>query len=85
MAHIREENGTYICPLKPDLDAELSDLASSIKVLAERVEGLISLNRDVIKWLLIVVCLIALGRSALDITKEIVGKNGNGVVSALSH
>ena len=54
------------CPIEP----EMGELTASIKVLVERIDTLIQLNRDIIKWLLVVVCIIALGRSALDVSKE---------------
>lgn len=45
-------------------------LSASIDLLSQRVDTLIALNRDVVKWLLIVVCVIALGRSAIDLIKD---------------
>lgn len=57
------------CPAAPDIES----LTSTIKVLTEKIDTLISLNRDIIKWLLIVVCVIALGRSAFDVSKELLG------------
>lgn len=48
---------------------DVSELSASVKLLAERIENLIALNRDVIRWLLIVVCVIALGRGLLDISQ----------------
>lgn len=55
------------CPAQPDI----SELTGAIKVLVEKTDTLIQLNRDIIKWLLIVVCIIALGRSAFDVGKDI--------------
>ena len=55
------------CPLGP----EITENTASIKVLVEKIETLIQLNRDIIKWLLVVVCVIALGRSALDVGREL--------------
>ena len=55
------------CPIVP----EVGELTSSIKVLCEKTDTLITLNRDIIKWLLIVVCIIALGRSAFDVGKDL--------------
>jgi hypothetical protein len=55
------------CPVAPDL----KELTTSITLLVQKTDNLISLNRDIIRWLLVVVCVIALGRSAFDATKEI--------------
>ena len=52
---------------------DLEGVTQAILVLTEKVDTLISLNRDIIKWLLIVVCVIALGRSALDVGKDLLG------------
>lgn len=54
------------CPAKPDLEA----LTNNIILLTDKMENLINLNRDVIRWLLVVVCVIALGRSAIDLGKD---------------
>ena len=56
------------CPAQPDLEK----LTGTIKLLAEKVETLIKLHRDIIRWLLIVVCVIALGRSALDLGERFI-------------
>lgn len=68
-------NDRLMCPGQPQLD----ELAASIKILAEKIEVLcnfadtaISWNRQIIKWLLTVVCIIALGRSALDLGRSVV-------------
>lgn len=55
------------CPLIP----EITELTVLTKVLIERIDTLVSLHRDVIKWLLIVVCVIALGRSGIDLAKNL--------------
>jgi len=52
------------------MEPELSELSASIRVLADRVELLVTYQRDITRWLLIVVCVIALGRSALDLGKS---------------
>ena len=52
-------------------EAELRELTGSVKVLVQKVDNLIALNRDIIKWLLIVVCIIALGRSAFDLSRDL--------------
>lgn len=57
----------YQCPASLDVES----LTSTIRVLTEKIDTLIQLNRDIIKWLLVVVCIIALGRSAFDVGKDI--------------
>ncbi len=54
------------CPMAPDIER----LITSIQLMAEKVDNLIKFQRDVTKWLLVVVCVIALGRSALDLGKS---------------
>lgn len=51
------------CPMKPDIE----ELIGSIKLLAKEVQTLAELQKHVTRWLLVVVCVIALGRSALDL------------------
>jgi len=55
------------CPMAPDIER----LITSIQLMAEKVDNLIKFQRDVTKWLLVVVCVIALGRSALDLGKTL--------------
>lgn len=55
---------------KCSITGEVHELTASVKLLTERVDNLIQLNRDIIKWLLIVVCIIALGRGAMDLFKD---------------
>lgn len=45
-------------------------LHNSIELLSEKIEQLCRLHERVIKWLLIVVCAIALGRAALDLVQD---------------
>ena len=52
----------------------MKGVVSSIEVLTQRIDTLVVLNRDIIRYLLIVVCIIALGRSALDLAKGWFGK-----------
>ena len=52
---------------------DLEGVTQAIMVLTEKVDTLIQLNRDIIKWLLVVVCVIALGRSAFDVGKDLLG------------
>lgn len=65
--------GRFHCTAAPDIES----LTSTIKVLTEKIDTLIALNRDIIKWLLIVVCVIALGRSAFDVSKELLGSKAH--------
>lgn len=58
--------------LRPE-GCDLEGVTQAILVLTEKVDTLIQLNREIIKWLLIVVCVIALGRSALDVGKDLLG------------
>lgn len=53
--------------MEEDGNRSLQELRGAIEVLGEKVDTLVSLHRDMIKWLLIVVCVIALGRSAFDL------------------
>jgi hypothetical protein len=55
------------CPIQPDLDR----LTGAIEILVAKMENLLQLNREIIRWLLIVVCVIALGRSAFDVSKDL--------------
>lgn len=50
-------------------EEDVRNLTAAIAVLASKVDTLIAMNRDIIRWLLIVVCVIALGRSAIDLGK----------------
>lgn len=63
---------------------DISQLCKDIQVLSAQTESLVKLHDRVIKYLLAVVCVIALGRALLDIvnntvqdkaTTEIVSKN----------
>jgi len=46
---------------------ELNKLTASIDLLSQKIEQLLDLHRVIIRWLLVVVCVIALGRSAIDL------------------
>jgi len=63
----QDTDARFRCPASPDIEG----LTSTIRVLTEKIDTLIQLNRDIIRWLLIVVCVIALGRSAFDFGKDI--------------
>lgn len=54
----------------PAVDREIQELKSSIEVLVERIDVLNVLIHNIIRWLIIVVCIIALGRSAIDLIKQ---------------
>jgi hypothetical protein len=60
--------------------AEISSLTTSVKLLTDRVDHLIQLNRDIIKWLLIVVCVIAVGRGSIDLLKDFYKNDVAGVM-----
>lgn len=62
----RSSRPTLLCPASPDIQA----LAGSINILAERIEVLTNNFQNVVRWLLIVVCVIALGRSAIDLGRD---------------
>ncbi len=53
-----------------DVDKELKSLEASVNQLSERIDVLNSLIQNIIKWLIIVVCIIALGRSAIDLGEQ---------------
>jgi len=56
------------CPMSPDVES----LTASIKVLAEKIDLLVIQHQTVVRWLLIVVCVIALGRSAIDLGEKFI-------------
>lgn len=64
------QNGTELGKVF-DRTCDLDGVTKAILVLTEKIDTLIQLNRDIIKWLLVVVCIIALGRSAIDLGKDI--------------
>lgn len=64
------EKDGFKCPAQPDL----GDLTGALHVLAEKIDHLIKLHRDIIRWLLVVVCVIALGRSAIDVGEKLVNQ-----------
>ena len=60
-----DRNNPSPCPIAPE------KLISLMEVLVNKVDTLINLHRDIIRWMLIVICVIALGRSAFDVGREI--------------
>lgn len=56
----------YDCPVRPDMEA----LTGALKLLTEKIDNLVTIYRDIVRWLLIVVCIIALGRSAIDLGRD---------------
>lgn len=58
------------CPNQSDL----SELTGAVKVLAEKIDLLVHNHQQVVRWLLVVVCVIALGRSGIDVVKDWVEK-----------
>lgn len=59
------------CPMRTDFTL----ICNTLDGLASKIEHLIDLHRWVIKWLLIVVCVIALGRAALDLGENLIKKS----------
>ena len=53
---------------------ELSEMTTAIKVLAEKIDLLVTQYQQIVRWLLIVVCVIALGRSGFDTVKDMLSK-----------
>lgn len=47
----------------------MTDIAEAVKTNAEEIKVLSGYHRDMIRWLLGVVCIIALGNKALDLAK----------------
>lgn len=64
---------------------DLDGVTKAILVLTEKIDTLIQLNRDIIKWLLIVVCIIALGRSAMDLGKDMFMSKAHAQVTEEQH
>lgn len=72
-----ESDRSVVCPLGPDVNA----FTLSIEKLNERINSMIALqselliwHKQVIRWLLGVVCIIALGKSAIDFGRDILAK-----------
>ena len=59
------------CPNQPDL----TEMVTAVKVLAEKIDLLVSQYQQIVRWLLIVVCIIALGRSGIDVARDLISKN----------
>jgi hypothetical protein len=54
------------------LRGQISSLVNSIEGLTSKIESLIMLHERVVKWLLIVVCAIALGKGMFDILEHLI-------------
>lgn len=51
----------------------LVEVAEGTKANAEAIKTLVTLYREGFRWLLIVVCVIALGNKAVDVAKDLWG------------
>lgn len=47
----------------------MTEIAEAVKVNAAEIKTLTGYHRDIIRWLLVVVCIIALGNKGLDLIK----------------
>lgn len=54
------------------LRVQIGELVGSIDSLTAKIENLVVLHERVVKWLLIVVCAIALGKGMFDILEKFV-------------
>ena len=66
------------CPNQPDL----SDMKESVKVLAAETRNLANNLNTFGRYLLIALIIIALGRTGIDIGKELLGKTAAAVQAA---
>lgn len=64
------------CPMQPDLER----LTASLDVLSTKFDDMIAEYRTYSRYLLIVVCIIALGRTAFDLTERML--NPSSIVRA---
>jgi len=65
-----EDRQSFPCEYDHDL---LKEIADGTKANAEAIKTLVTLYRESFRWLLIVVCVIALGNKAVDLAKDIWG------------
>lgn len=65
------------CPNQSDI----TELTAAVKVLAEKIELVVTNHQQVVRWLLIVVCVIALGRSAIDLGKDFFDKTAGAPIA----
>lgn len=57
-------------------DPEQSEkIIKAIDNIGDKMETLAIQNRDMMRWLLLVVCVIAIGQKALDAVQSILGKD----------
>lgn len=52
-----------------DVSQEIKDLTHAVSVLTEKITNLITFNQQITKWLIICICAIALGKSAIDLAQ----------------
>lgn len=69
-----ESNGNYPTPCQYDHDL-LTGIAEGTKANTEAIKTLTTYHREMTRWLLIVVCVIALGNKAVDLAKDLWGSN----------
>lgn len=62
-----ESNGTHHCAYDHE---KMDDLTSAVSNLTASVSTLTSYYKEMTRWLLIVVCVIALGKELLGIVKD---------------
>ena len=68
----REQEATAgrACSLNAEnLNLQISSLVGAITQLTVRIEHLVGLHERMVKWLLIVVCAIALGKGVIDMAE----------------
>lgn len=68
------------CPNQPDLN----DIKESLKLLAQTVGELAQSQKTILKYILVCICIIALGRTGIDLGKELLGKTAVGAVQAVT-
>lgn len=66
----REMPASFPCQYDRDL---LKEIADGTKANAEAIKTLVTLYREGFRWLLIVVCVIALGNKAVDLARDLWG------------
>lgn len=55
-----------------DVLAAISDATEAIRIQSEKIDALIKLNEQMMKWLLAVVCIIALGKELVSVTRQLI-------------
>lgn len=70
---LREVNSSQQMPFCEYDHSLLQEIAEGTKANAEAIKTLVTLYREGFRWLLIVVCVIALGNKAVDLAKDLWG------------